>query len=56
MSAAGFKASDMYGFITVVPGGFPEIAYLQSQGYAYINPLPLPVKDVRYIDQPHLKK
>ncbi len=56
MRAAGYKAEDMHGFITVVPAGFPEIAYLQSQGYQYINPIPLPVKDVRYLDQPQLKK
>ena len=55
MRAAGFKADDMHGFITVVPAGFPEIAYLQSQGYTYINPIPLPVKDVRYLDQPQLR-
>lgn len=55
MKAAGYQADDMHGFITVVPAGFPEIAYLQSQGYRYINPLPLPVKDVRYIEQPQLK-
>jgi len=56
MRAAGYNAEDMHGFITVVPAGFPEIAYLQSQGYQYINPLPLSVKDVRYLDQPQLKK
>lgn len=56
MLAAGFKAQDMHGFITVVPAGFPEVAYWQGKGYAYINPLPLPVKDVRYIDQPQLKQ
>lgn len=56
MRAAGFNAEDMHGFITVVPAGFPEVAYWQSKGYRYINPLPLPVKDVRYIDQPQLKK
>jgi intracellular sulfur oxidation DsrE/DsrF family protein len=56
MKAAGFKAEDMHGFITVVPAGFPELAYWQGRGYKYINPLPLPVKDVRYIDQPQLKK
>lgn len=55
MRAAGYKAEDMHGFITVVPAGFPEIAFLQSQGYAYINPLPLSVKDVRYLEQPQLK-
>jgi len=56
MKAAGFKAEDMHGFITVVPAGFPEIAYLQHQGYTFINPIPLPVRDVRYLDQPQLKK
>lgn len=55
MRAAGFEADDMHGFITVVPAGFPEIAYLQHQGYTFINPLPYPVRDVRYIDQPQLK-
>ncbi|HBQ48161.1 MAG TPA: hypothetical protein DD728_04620 [Hyphomonas atlantica] len=52
LRAAGFKADDFHSFVTVVPAGFPEIAYLQSQGYAYINPLPYPVRDVRYLDQP----
>lgn len=56
MKAAGFDATDMHGFITVVPAGFPEIAYLQSKGYQYVNPLPYPVGGVRYIDQPQLKK
>jgi intracellular sulfur oxidation DsrE/DsrF family protein len=56
MKAAGFSAEDMHGFITVVPAGFPEIAYWEGKGYKYINPLPLSVKDVRYIDQPQLKK
>lgn len=56
MKAAGFDAEDMHGFITVVPAGFPELVYWQSKGYQYINPLPLSVKDVRYIDQPQLKK
>lgn len=55
MRAAGFSANDMHGFITVVPAGFPEIAYLQSRGYAYVNPIPLPVKDVRFMDQPQLR-
>jgi intracellular sulfur oxidation DsrE/DsrF family protein len=55
MRAAGFKAEDMHGFITEVPAGFPELAYWQSKGYQYINPLPLPVRDVRYLDQPQLK-
>lgn len=56
MRAAGFEATDMHGFVTVVPAGFPEIAYLQSQGYQYINPIPLPVRDVRYLDQPGARK
>lgn len=56
MKAAGFKAEDMHGFITVVPAGFPELAHWQNKGYRYINPLPLPVKDVRYLDQPQLKE
>lgn len=56
MKAAGYSAEDMHGFITVVPAGFPELAYWQGKGYRYINPLPLPVKDIRYIDQPQLKK
>ncbi len=56
MRAAGFKPEDMHGFITVVPAGFPEIAYLQSKGYKYINPLPYSVKDVRYLEHPELKK
>lgn len=55
MKAAGYKSSDMHGFITVVPAGFPEIVLLQSQGYKYINPLPLPVRGVRYIEHPELK-
>ena len=54
--AAGFKNDDFHGFVTVVPAGFPEIAFLQSQGYKYINPLPYGVRDVRYIDHPDLKK
>jgi intracellular sulfur oxidation DsrE/DsrF family protein len=56
MKAAGYSAEDMHGFITVVPAGFPEVAYWQGKGYKYINPLPLPVKDIRYLDQPQLKK
>ena len=56
MRAAGFKSSDMHGFITVIPAGFPEIALLQSKGYRLIEPLPLSVKDARYIEHPELKK
>lgn len=56
MRAAGFVPDDMHGFITVVPAGFPEVAYYQGKGYKYINPLPLPVKDIRFLDQPQMKK
>jgi intracellular sulfur oxidation DsrE/DsrF family protein len=56
MRAAGFVAEDMHGFITVVPAGFPEVAHWQGRGYKYINPAPLPVKDVRYLDHPELKR
>lgn len=56
MTAAGFRAEDMHGFITVVPAGFPELAYYQAKGYQYMNPIPLSAKDVRYLDQPQLKK
>lgn len=55
MRAAGYKAEDIHGFVTIVPAGFPEIAYLQSQGYQYINPIPLSPRDVRYIEHPELK-
>lgn len=56
MRAAGFEAADMHGFVTVVPAGFPELVYWQSKGYQYVNPLPLSVKDVRYLEHPELKK
>ena len=56
MKSAGFSTEDMHGFITVVPAGFPELAYYQAKGYKYIFPLPLSTKDVRHIDQPELKK
>jgi hypothetical protein len=56
MKAAGFEATDMHGFITVVPGGFPELAYWQTKGYKYLFLHPVPSNDVRYIDQPQLKK
>lgn len=55
MVAAGFEASDMHGFITVIPAGFPEIALLQTKGYKYINPIPLEISGVRYLDQPQLR-
>jgi uncharacterized protein len=56
MRAAGFQAEDMHGFITVVPAGFAELVYWQQKGYQYVNPIPLPVRDVRYLDQPKLKQ
>lgn len=56
MRAAGYEAEDMHGFVTVVPAGFPEIAWLQSEGYQYINPIPLSPKDVRYLEHPELRK
>jgi len=33
MQAAGFKADDMHGFITVVPAGSYEFVYWQQKGY-----------------------
>ena len=56
LRTAGFKPEDMHGFVTVIPGGFAELALWQSRGYQYMNPIPLPVRDVRYLDQPALKK
>jgi uncharacterized protein len=56
MKAAGFSATDMHGFITVVPAGFAELVHWQSKGYQYVNPIPLSVRDVRYLDQPRGKK
>lgn len=52
MRAAGFAPEDMHGFITVVPIGFAELALWQSRGYQYMNPTPLDVRDVRYLEQP----
>ena len=49
MKLAGYKSEDMDGFITVVPSGFAEIAYLEYRGYQYINPTPLSTKDIRRI-------
>lgn len=56
LRAAGFVPEDMHGMITVVPAGFAELVHWQSKGYQYINPIPLSVRDVRYIDQPGLRK
>ncbi|MBI3776293.1 MAG: DsrE family protein [Gammaproteobacteria bacterium] len=55
MHAAGFKAEDMDGFITVIPAGFAEIIDLESKGYQPINPLVTAVKDSRYIEHPEKK-
>lgn len=49
MKMAGYRPEDMHGFITVVPSGFAEIAYLEYQGYQYINPTPLSTKDIGQI-------
>jgi len=56
LRAAGFVPEDMHGMITVVPAGFAELVFWQGQGYQYINPIPLNVRDVRYLDQPKPKK
>ncbi len=55
MKSAGFQPKDIYGFITLVPSGFADIAYHEYMGYQYINPTPLSPKDARYIDQPQLR-
>jgi intracellular sulfur oxidation DsrE/DsrF family protein len=55
LRAAGYEPQDMHGFVTVVPAGFAEIALLQQEGYQVMTPLPYPVRDVRYLDQPQLK-
>lgn len=52
MHAAGFKAEDIYGFVTVIPAGFAEIIYLQQKGYKVIDATATPVKDSRYLDHP----
>lgn len=56
MRAAGFQQEDIHGFVTIVPAGFAELVHWQSKGYQYVNPNPLPVRDVRYLDQPQLKQ
>jgi hypothetical protein len=43
----------MHGLITVVPAALPEIAYLQRRGHPLIQRLHYPMRDVRYIEQPH---
>jgi intracellular sulfur oxidation DsrE/DsrF family protein len=56
LRAAGYEPQDMHGFITVVPAGFAEIARLQHEGFKVLTPLPHPVRDVRYLEHPELKK
>lgn len=51
MRAAGFEASDMHGFVTVIPVGFAELALWQSRGYQYMNPIPLNVRAVRQLER-----
>jgi len=55
MHAAGFKAEDMDGFVTVIPAGFAEIMDLEAKGYQLILPFVTAVKDSRYIDHPEKK-
>jgi hypothetical protein len=55
MHAAGFEATDMVGFVTVVPAGFAELIDLESKGYQPIVAIVTPVKDSRYLDHPELK-
>lgn len=56
MRLAGFAAQDMHGYITIVPNGFAELAYWQSQGYRYLSPAPYSTLDVRYLEHPELKR
>jgi len=51
LRVAGYEPRDMHGFITVVPNGFAEIALLQAQGYRYLNPVPLSVRDARQLER-----
>lgn len=50
LRAAGYEPEDMHGFVTVVPAGFAEVVMLQSQGYEYVNALPLPVGGLRDLE------
>jgi len=52
MHAAGFEATDMHGFITVIPAGYAEVIYLQNKGYKVIDASATPVKDSRLLDHP----
>ncbi len=40
MQVVGYKTKDLYGFVTVVPSGLAEIAYLQADGYRYLRLAP----------------
>lgn len=52
MHSAGFEATDIVGFITVIPAGFAELIYLQQKGYQVINASVTPVAGSRYLDHP----
>lgn len=56
MHGAGFEATDIHGFVTIIPAGFAEIIDLQHKGYAVIDATMTPVKDSRYIDHPKESK
>ena len=47
LRAAGYRPEDLHGFATVVPAGYPEIAYWQSRGYRYVFPHPVNTRDIR---------
>jgi uncharacterized protein len=55
MHGVGFEATDIVGFVTIVPAGFAEIIDLQSKGYKLIVATVTPLKDARYLDHPELK-
>ena len=55
MHGAGFQATDIVGFVTIVPAGFAELIDLQSKGYQPIIATVTAVKDSRYLDHPELK-
>lgn len=55
MRNAGFEASDIDGFVTIVPAGLAEIISLQHKGYKVIDTAASPVKDSRYLDHPEKK-
>ena len=55
MHGAGFEATDIDGFVTIVPAGFAELVDLQAKGYKLIVATVSPVKDSRYLDHPEFK-